>query len=494
MLDKTDSDKEMKMMQLNHEVRDAGQPAMPSRRRFMAGIIAASSQLFLPSFGNSFSKEQSLRLRIAPSEIEVARGQWVRTTAYNAAAPGPLIRMKEGEPLRVAVENASAAEEYVHWHGFALDASLDGTAEEGSLAVAPGAQLLYMVPPQESGSYYVHSHAMAHRNLHAGAYSGQFAFVYVERRNEPGDYDREFFLTSHEWEPAFYNQPEEDKREEEMHHLRVDQDDEGDEAEGCWEIRYRWATLNGRTLGFGEPLRVRQGERVLLHLLNASATESVQFALPGHTFEVRALDGRPVPNRIAVPTLDLGVGERIDAIVEMNAPGVWVLGATDSAQRSIGLGVVVEYAGCHGDPVWTDMPAPEWDYSLFASTKAVAADQELMLHIVRGMPDQSGFERWSFATNERSGEPIQLLRGVRYRLHLDNRSNESHPIHLHRHSFELTRFRGREISGLLKDTVVVPPYQRVSVDVTPQLTGPALFHCHNQLHMDTGFQTLLHVQ
>ena len=83
------------------------------------------------------------------------------------------------------------------------------------------------------------------------------------------------------------------------------------------------------------------------------------LALPGHTFKVIAMDGNPVPNPTAVEVLSLAVAERVDAIVEMNAPGVWVLGSTLAEARKMGLGVVVEYAGKTGAPVWTDPAAGE---------------------------------------------------------------------------------------------------------------------------------------
>ena len=98
-------------------------------------------------------------------------------------------------------------------------------------------------------------------------------------------------------------------------------------------------------LGHGEPIRVKQGERVLFHVLNASATEIRSLALPGHVFRVVALDGNPVPTQAEVPVLWLGTAERISAIVEMKQPGVWVLGDLSDDDRGHGMGIVVEYAG-----------------------------------------------------------------------------------------------------------------------------------------------------
>src|SRR4029077_6061398 len=82
-----------------------------------------------------------------------------------------------------------------------------------------------------------------------------------------------------------------------------------------YEVAYRFFTINGSMLGHGEPIRVKEGERVLFHILNASATEMRRLALPQHLFEVIALDGNPVPTPVSVPSLWMGAAERISAIV-----------------------------------------------------------------------------------------------------------------------------------------------------------------------------------
>jgi FtsP/CotA-like multicopper oxidase with cupredoxin domain len=67
----------------------------------------------------------------------------------------------------------------------------------------------------------------------------------------------------------------------------------------------------------------------------------------------------------------------------------------------------------------------------------------------------------------------------------------AHPVHLHRHTFEITRYAGKPVSGLFKDVVVVPAHSIVEADLTPGTPGPSLFHCHQQFHMDFGFMALM---
>ena len=85
---------------------------------------------------------------------------------------------------------------------------------------------------------------------------------------------------------------------------------------------------------------------------------------------------------------------------------------------------------------------------------------------------------------------FRLNAGKRYRLHMRNASDDIHPIHLHRHSFELTRVAGQATSGVIKDVVMVGGYQEMEVDFTANNPGLTLFHCHQQVHMDFGFMAL----
>jgi FtsP/CotA-like multicopper oxidase with cupredoxin domain len=109
-----------------------------------------------------------------------------------------------------------------------------------------------------------------------------------------------------------------------------------------------------------------------MHILNASAIENRSLALPGHQFTVVALDGNPVPTPRPVEQLFIGPGERIDAYVEMNHPGVWILGAPEDEVRNAGLGIVIEYANQRRQPQWVAPGAPSWDYTLFGRSPAAA--------------------------------------------------------------------------------------------------------------------------
>jgi FtsP/CotA-like multicopper oxidase with cupredoxin domain len=422
-------------------------------------------------------------LRIAPVSFEIAPGRTIRTYGYNGQVPGPVLRMKEGAPVVVDVVNETDHEETVHWHGQMISVEADGSTEEGTPAVPPHSRRRYGFTPRPAGARWYHTHAAAGKSLQRGLYTGQFGFVYVEPASDPGRYDREVFLAMHQWEPFYAASMDEE-----------DEDSAPAPPDNGLEVGYKAFAFNGKSLGHGEPVRVREGERVLFHFLNASATETVRVGLPAHQFEVIALDGNHVPNPQKVATLHIGVAERVDAVVTMNSPGVWTLGTLDDDDRKDGFGVVVEYAGRQGAPQWIKPAKPAWDYTVFGSEPGhVASPYGTFDLILKKIPGgHGGFNRWTI--NGKSWpdtDPLRVEAGRRYRMIFRNQSDDAHPLHLHRHSFELTKVYGKPTAGVLKDTVVVNANKTVEVDFTADNPGNTLFHCHQQLHMDFGFMALL---
>jgi FtsP/CotA-like multicopper oxidase with cupredoxin domain len=436
-------------------------------------------------------------LHIGPVLADIAKGHTISTTGYNGSVPGPLIRLHENVPVIVDLFNDTAAPELVHWHGQMVPALIDGAAEEKSLQVPPRGHIRYRLTPQPAGARFVHSHVMSMSDTNRGTYTGQFAFVYVEPKTNPGQYDQEIFLATHEFEPFFgaEESDEGDEIDDETKRKTKEFQQKQGKPNG-WEIGYQRFTINGKALGYGEPLRVKEGQRVLLHILNASATENIQLALPGHQFRVVALDGNPVPQPQLVEVLELGTAERISAVVEMKNPGVWILGTPMDDDRNNGMGIVVEYANRTGKPRWIKPQRKPWDYTLFGKTGPVQApDETISLAFGKINRGEGQFNRWTIngKTFDENAQPTKLQKGKRYRLVFDNQTDDAHPVHLHRNSFELTNVRGKPTSGILKDVVLVKGFWKIEADVTPTMDGLTLFHCHQQLHMDYGFKLLFNV-
>ncbi len=410
---------------------------------------------------------------ISAYELEVSPHRNIKTIAYNRQVPGPLLRLQEGRPVTIDVANQTASSEVVHWHGLFLPPEVDGAMEEGTPPIPPGGQARYTFTPRPAGLRWYHTHVFAGKDLHLGQYTGQHGFLLIEPRNHPARYDQEFFLALHDWDGELLAS-----------------------GDGAMDPAYKYSTINGRVLGFGEPLRVKSGQQVLLQVLNSSATEVHWIALAGHRFRVIALDGNPVAQPPIVSMLRLAPAERVTALVEMNHPGVWVMGEVRKHIMAAGMGIVVEYADSSGEPRWEQPQELSWDYLWFAAPQS--ADQQaenavrIPLLFASKFAGHGAMDHWTIngKSYPATATPI-LTAGQRYRLSFINQSTNDHPVHLHRHSFELRRLPGHpDTRGIIKDTVLVDAKTQVDVEFTANNPGPTLFHCHQQNHMDAGFMML----
>ena len=429
-------------------------------------------------------------LQIAPMMVELAPQVVVSTIGYGNKVPGPLLRMREGQRVTVDVLNDTDVPEYVHWHGLSVPAEADGAEEEGTPPVPPHGRRRYQFVAKPAGSRWYHSHTAAMMDLHRGAYTGQFGFLMIDSGNDPGLYDQEVFLAVRGWE-YFLSTTDQDEM--------ADPGDPAPEKPASLdprpnglEVSSPLYSINDKMLGAGEPLRVRSGQRVLMHLLNASAAQIHRIAVSGHRFQVIALDGNPVPSRQMVDVIDIAPGERVDAIVEMNNPGVWILGELRDGARQSGLGIVMEYANQPQRARWLRPPAARWDYTVFGTSAPHPAPDhtiEMAFEKVPGGPH--GINHWLVNGKDypHDGEFV-LHQGHRHRLIFHNRSDDSHPLHFHRHQFEIVEWNGKPTAGLKKDTVIVPAFGRAVVDLIADQPGLTLFHCHIQQHMDFGFRAL----
>lgn len=448
-------------------------PEALTRRRFtqLAGMAAGS--FALPGRADA-EAAADVTLDIAPYTLEASPKRSIRTVAYNGQVPGPLLRMREGVAQSVEIRNRTNDPEVVHWHGLYLPPEIDGAMEEGTPMIAPGASARYTMTPEPAGFRWYHTHTFAGKNLSKAQFGGLHGFLLIEPREEPARYDREVFLGLHDWDAHMMG---------------------GDD--GFMNPVYDVTTINGKMLGHGEPVRVKQGERVMLHILNSSPTEVHWIACSGHSFTVVALDGNAVPQPKTVSMLRLAPAERVSAVVEMKNPGVWVLGEVRKHIQATGMGIVIEYAGASGKAVWEQPKELVWNYGQFANAGGGIAPggeaKSIELVFESKFEGHGSEESWKinglgYPENSAPERSPALDEGQRYRFVMKNKSMDDHPMHLHRHTFEVRRLEdGSEISGLRKDVVLVHAGGTVEVEFLADNPGRTLFHCHQQDHMDRGF-------
>ena len=326
--------------------------------------------------------------------VELAPQVVISTIGYNNKVPGPLLRVREGQPVTVDVVNDTDVPEYVHWHGLFVPPEVDGAEEEGTPPVPPHGRRRYQFVAKPAGSRWYHSHTAAMMDLHRGAYTGQFGFFMIDSANDPGRYDQEVFLALREWQ-YFLSTMDQDEMAADPNDPMPEKPATPDLRPNGLEVSAPLYSINDKMLGAGDPLRVQPGQRVLMHLLNASAAQIHRVALPGHKFQVIALDGNPVPAPQPVDVIEIAPGERVDAIVEMNNPGVWILGEIRDVARQSGMGIVVEYANQKQRAQWTPPPKSRWDYTIFGTTAPHPAPDQTIDMVFEKVPGgPNGINHW----------------------------------------------------------------------------------------------------
>ena len=197
-----------------------------TRRELLAGVALSALKA---------AENVDHRLSIDHISLEIAPKTIIKTTGYNGTAPGPLLRMKEGQRVTIQVDNATGEPEIVHWHGLHIPSEVDGSMEEGTPMITPRGNARYSFVAAPSGTRWYHTHVPAMRNLNRGVYSGQFGFIYIEPKNDPGAFDQEVFLALREWDPYFTT--------------------EGD----AMDVAYKHCTVNSHALGSASRFASRKG-------------------------------------------------------------------------------------------------------------------------------------------------------------------------------------------------------------------------------------------
>jgi len=228
-------------------------------------------------------------------------GVTVTAWTYNGTVPGPLIRVREGDTVRIIVKNGLAAPTTVHWHGIEVPNAMDGVPDVTQKPIQPGESFTYEFVARPAGTFMYHSHFESDVQVLAGLYA---PFI-IEPKDNPSPADVDVALMLSEWRVVngrtFAAMPM-----------------------GGMEPNY--FTINGKAFPATETIQVKKGQRVRLRLIGIG-----QFVHPMHLhglpFKIVATDGHPVPAAAqwTKDTVSVAPGERYDIEFVATEPGPWLL-------------------------------------------------------------------------------------------------------------------------------------------------------------------------
>ena len=423
--------------------------------------------------------------------------------AYNGQIPGPEIRLKEGERVRIVLQNRLAEPTTVHWHGVDVPNPMDGVPGITQKPVQPGETFSYEFEARPAGTRWYHTHFQEHRQLDLGLAG---PLIIEPAGSDPFAFDREYTLVLDDW--ATGSGPPLPSTAEGtagasggmtgmmgrgMMHRGMMSHSHGP--------AYDTMTINGKAYPATQPLTVRRGERVRLRLINASADHTHVIRLAGHRLRVTHTDGAPLAQAVEVDAIPIAPAERYDAFFVADRPGAWFLTCAAPGHARAGEQVPVVYEGHEksaAEPVAEGVTGLSlWRYDLGRGMDGLPRPwgQERVFDLsLRG--GMMGSDFWTInGKRYPQTDPLVLGRGDLGRIRFSNMSPEGHPMHLHGQSFRVLAVNGRRLSHpLVKDTVDVAPHMgSATIEFTAHNPGDWFLHCHKPMHMEGGLIALARI-
>jgi len=461
------------------------------RRSLLTGVAGFATGALMPLAVRAAAPASEFKLVVAAGKTPIAGPDHPATSVwcYNGRVPGPEIRLRQGQPARIIVENQLSEETTVHWHGIRLPIAMDGVPGISQPPIKPGESFTYEFTPPDAGTFWYHPHADGLQQLGRG-----MAGALIVEEAEPIAVDRDVLWMLADWRltsdaqlaPGF-----------------------GSGMDAAMSGRVgNTVTISGVV---SEHEVVRAGERIRLRLVNAALARIMRLHFEGHRPVIIAIDGQPCePHEPKDGQLLIGPAMRIDVVIDMQGkPGQRYKVVDDFYDGLSYWLTALAYEDTPPLPAHALDPPVSLRRNPVPEPDLATADRhELVLQ--GGMMSGSGMgmgmmmgrgAAWaingmSMTGDGQAGMPplLTLPRGRSTLLTLRNDTAWWHPMHLHGHSFRVLSRNGAAVPHhQWGDTVLVPPKEKVEVAFVADNPGDWMLHCHVADHQASGMMTVLRI-
>ncbi|TIQ33551.1 MAG: multicopper oxidase family protein [Mesorhizobium sp.] len=468
-----------------------------SRRGFLAAAAGLAVSASLRPAMASGVDERSIKVAPSQARLTGQDGPATAVWAYNGTVPGPALRFRQGQPVRITVENGLDEDTTVHWHGIRLPNAMDGVPGLTQSPIKPGESFVYEFTPPDAGTFWYHPHADSLVQLGRG-----LAGPLIVEEAEPIAVDRDLVWLLQDW--------------------RLTKD--GRIAGGFGSMMD--ASMSGRvgdvvTINGQAPTdqSVRAGERVRLRLANAALARMMALCFEGHRPVIVAIDGQPCePHEPADGRLVLAPAMRIDVVLDMQGdPGsrhAVIDDFYDGLAYTLTNLAYDKASPLRAHPLDTSVGLPR--NPLPAPSLANVVRQEIVLQggmmgggklagvggmMGMGMPGMNGDAAWAINGMSMTGDghagmapQFTLERGVTCHLTMRNETAWWHPMHVHGFSLSVLSRNGAPVPHRQwQDTVLLAPKDTVECAFVADNPGDWMLHCHVADHQMAGLMTVFRV-
>lgn len=452
----------------------------------LTGLVPAPSK----------AARQTHRLIAEEGHAPLVEGEGPATAvwAFNGQVPGPVLRARQGERLRVEVENRLSEPTTVHWHGLRIPANMDGVPWLSQTPIKPGETFVYDFELKDAGTYWYHPHINSAEQVGRGLHG-----VLIVEEPEPLPVDREILWVLDDW--------------------RLDQTAQIAPFGAMHDMSHagrfgNTVTVNG-SIGIEEA--VQPGERVRLRLVNVANARVFSMFLEDLPYWVVAYDGQPVsPHQPADGRIRLGPGMRADLVIDMQGEPDSLRRVIDDAYGRDNAYEVMRFVFGAGPSGVVERTPPEGlRPNPVARPDLARAERKQVLFEGGAMGGLSGAHMGGRFLSMRelaqagklwaingtvpqdvfTAPPLfELTLGESYVIELVNETAFDHPVHLHGHIFEVLSRNGQPLDHkLLADSVLLRPRERAEIAFVADNPGAWMFHCHVLEHQESGMMATVKV-
>ncbi len=457
-----------------------------TRRTFLCATAATATNALARPLQAAMSPP-TLTARPGLADLGHPSGAKTPIWGYEAAAPGPTLRLKQGTRLIRKFINALPQPSTVHWHGIRIANAMDGVPDLTQPLVQPGGDFLYDFTVPDAGTFWYHPHNRTWEQLARGLYGA----LVVEEADPPA-VDRDDVLLIDDWrldDQGSLNEPTFGAISDWAHGGRLG----------------NWVTINGRA---DYTATVKHNERLRLRLVNTANARIFTLGVKGLNGWVVALDGQPLAAPAPIELITLAPAQRADLIVDVTAEtgGEAVLFAT-ARDRHIVIGSLKVLN--QQRPARLPAPAPLAPNPV-PGLGDVKSARRVKLHMQGGAMGgmrRASFEGkqlsmrdlvargrlWAFngVTDMPKAPLVDARPGETIRLAMHNDTAWPHAMHLHGHHFREVKADDR--LGPLRDTLLVARNKTAEIAFLADNPGKWLFHCHMVEHAASGMMTWINV-
>lgn len=466
-----------------------------SRRDFLQKSIALGAVIGFQPPAISADNVKTFHLTPKPGRAQIVPEEYGDTAVwcFNDAVPGPTLRVKQGDRVRVVVDNGLAEPTTVHWHGVRVPNEMDGVPYLTQPPIESGQQFVYEFDALDAGTFWYHPHQRGPIQVGRGLYG---PLIVEEPNAVPVDRDITWVLDDWRLERSAQIVDDFGHRHDLSHAGRIG----------------NTVTING---SMQETFEVHPGERIRLRLINAANARIFALDFQGHDPKIIAMDGHPVvPHSPKNSRVLLGPAMRVDLILDMSANPENRYQITDDYYRNHAYSLVdMVYSDTHvrkqildtqvelpanplSEPDLGDSTHHEVVFEGGAMGRMDGAILAGKWQDIRSMAHNGKF--WAIngiaATGHMMDPLLTIDRGMTCVLTLKNNTAWPHPIHLHGHSFRVISRNGEPTPYReWQDTVLLERQDQVDIAFVADNPGDWMFHCHILEHQASGMMGVLRV-